>query len=110
MSGRRDREGRRGKNIVYAIRCSVHHPFEGNITQLVSEKGSRSTGVPKPAHAKPFARRTWQQQRVPQCPMCGVAGKTDYATPGAARERVDPAELSWWAVSACLLEVGLTPV
>jgi len=46
--------------------------------------------VPKPAHAKPFARRTWLQRRVPHCPMCGVAGKTDYVTPGAARERVDP--------------------
>jgi len=65
------------------------HPFEGNVTELVSEKGSSSTGVSKPAHAKPFARRTWLQGRVPQCPMCEVAGKTDYATPGVARERLD---------------------
>ena len=74
-----------------AILPSLYHPFEGNVTYLVSEKGSSSTGVPKPANAKPFAERTWLQRRVPQCPMYGVARKTDYATPGAARERVDPA-------------------
>jgi len=28
---------------------------------------------------------------VPQCLMYGVAKKTDYATLGAARERIDPA-------------------
>ena len=77
-----------------ATKAEIYHPFEGNVTWLVSEKGSSSTGMPKPAHAKPFARRTWLQRRVPQCPMCGVAGKTDYATPGAARERVDPAHRS----------------
>jgi len=57
---------------------------------LVSEKGSSSTGVPIPANAKSFAKRTWLQRRVPQCPMYGVAGKTDYATLGAAREQIDP--------------------
>jgi len=67
-----------------------YHPFEGNVTQLVSEKGSSSTGVPKPANAKPFAERTWLQRHVPQCPMYGVARKTDYATLGVARERIDP--------------------
>ena len=30
------------------------HPFEGNVTQLVSEKGSNSIGVPIPVNAKPF--------------------------------------------------------
>ena len=33
--------------------------------QLVSEKGSSSTGVPIPANAKPFAKRTWVQRRQP---------------------------------------------
>jgi len=44
--------------------------------------------------------------------MCGVAGKADYATPGAAREQVDPAHpgVKLVAVSACLLKVGPTPV
>jgi len=28
---------------------------------------------------------------VPQCPMYGVAKKTDYVTLGAARERIDTA-------------------
>jgi len=59
--------------------------------KLVSEKGSSSTGVSKPANAKPFAERTWLQRRVPQCPMYGVAKKMDYATLGAARDRIDPA-------------------
>ena len=79
---------------------------------LVSEKGSSSTGVQKPANAKPFAERTWLQRCVPQCPMSGVAKKMDYATLGVARERIDPAQqvLSCCAVSACLLEVGPTPV
>jgi len=58
--------------------------------QLVSEKWSSSTGVPIPANAKPFAKHTWLQRRVPQCPMYGVAGKMDYATLGAARQRIDP--------------------
>jgi len=59
--------------------------------QLVSEKESSSKGVPKPPNAKPFADCTWLQRCVPQCPMYGVARKMDYATPGASRERVDPA-------------------
>jgi len=58
---------------------------------LVSEKESSSTGVPKPANAKPFAERTWLQRRKPQCPMYRVAKKMDYSTLGAAREQIDPA-------------------
>ena len=34
---------------------------------------------------------TWLQRRLPQCPMYGVATKTDYATQGTALERIDPA-------------------
>ena len=46
--------------------------------------------------------RTWLQRRVPQCPMYGMVRKTDYATPGAARERVDPAHRGVQrAVSGC---------
>jgi len=60
------------------------------VTWLVSEKGSSSTGVPKPANAKPFVKRTWLQRHVPQCLMYGVVGKTDYARLGVAREWIDP--------------------
>jgi len=82
-----------GPPIGLKIRKWPGHPFEGNRKPKVVSfwDGFSSTGVPKPAHAKPFARRTWLQRRVPQCPMCGVTEKTDYATPGAAYERVDPA-------------------
>ena len=44
----------RANHLIHASvsTARVYHPFEGNATWLVSEKGSSSTGVPKPANAK----------------------------------------------------------
>jgi len=72
-----------------SIGCITLSPLRRK-RNIVSEKGSSLTGVPIPANAKPFAERTWLQLRMPQCPMYEVAGKTDYATLGTARERIDP--------------------
>ena len=73
-----------------SIGCITLSPLRRK-RNIVSEKGSSLTGVPIPANAKPFAKRTWLQWSVPQCPMHRVAGKMDYTTLGAARERIDPA-------------------
>jgi len=46
--------GQHGICTQWHEQLSFHHSFEGNITWLVSEKGSNSTGVPIPANAQPF--------------------------------------------------------